>query len=411
MSTNTEALSLPDLPTFPQARPARCPFDPPEDYRDWQQEQGLQLIRLWNGKTAWAVTRYEDIRAALSDPRVSADATHPRMPRLSPVHETITREDNTFIRMDDPEHAQLRKMVTRSFTVKQAEAMRPDIQKLVDERLDQMIRKGQPADLVAEFALPVPSTVIAMLLGVPHTDRAFFQEHSSNQLSMALPAEQARASRHAFSEYLRDLVARKEREPGDDLISRLLDERVATGELTREQLVQMARLLLMAGHETSANMIALGTLTLLRNPDQLALLRDTGDRAVVADVVEELLRYLSIVENNIRRVAREDLTIGGQLVRAGEGLLISLPSGNRDTSFLADDPDRFDIKHNARAHIAFGYGVHQCLGQNLARVELQVALPALLHRLPGLRLAVPFEDVPFRQQMSIYGVTELPVGW
>jgi cytochrome P450 len=313
--------------------------------------------------------------------------------------------------MDDPEHARYRRMLTREFTVRQAEQMRPWIAQLVDDSLEKMISAGQPADLVADFALPVPSLVIARLLGVPYADHEFFQTASKNLFDVTVPADQARESNVELYGYLLDLARRKEREPGDDLLSRLVTERVATGEFTAEQVAGMARLLLVAGHETTANMIALGTLTLLQHPDQLAGLRDTDDPAIVAHAVEELLRYLSIVENLVVRVASEDSTIGGQLVRAGEGLVISLPAGNRNAGFLDGDPDTFDIGRNARAHIAFGYGVHQCLGQNLARVELEVALPALLRQLPGLRLAVPFDEVPFRQQMLVYGLTRLPVVW
>ncbi|CAM5507899.1 cytochrome P450 [Streptomyces canarius] len=173
----------------------------------------------------------------------------------------------------------------------------------------------------------------------------------------------------------------------------------------------MALLMLIAGHETTANTIALGTLALLRHPEQLALLRDTEDPAVIARAIEELLRYLSVVENVVVRVAVDDFTVAGEQIRAGDGLIIGLPAGNRDTTLLPDRPNALDITHNARAHLAFGFGVHQCLGQNLARTELQVAIPSLLRRLPSLALAVPFEEVSFRQQMSVYGVTRLPVTW
>ncbi|MBB5779287.1 cytochrome P450 [Nonomuraea jabiensis] len=225
----------------------------------------------------------------------------------------------------------------------------------------------------------------------------------------ASPQEKGEASGALFA-YLLGLVERKEREPGDDLISRLLTERVATGQLSREEAAMNGMILLFARHETTANMIGLGTLALLQNPDQAARIRDTDDPAVVANAVEELLRYLSIAQDMIVRVATEDLTIGGHLIRAGEAVTVNLPDANRDTVFL-DQPDTVDLARNTRGHLAFGYGVHQCLGQNLARVELQVALPALLRRLPGLRLAVPLEEVKFRHDKSAYGVHELPVAW
>ncbi|MFI1839722.1 cytochrome P450 [Streptomyces olivaceoviridis] len=399
------------LPRFPQARPSACPFDPPQDYQDWRRRDGLQRATLWNGSTAWVVTRYEDIRAVLSDPRVSADARNPGMPRLSPAGEDRTDQEPPFVRLDDPEHARQRRMLTGDFTAKQAAALRPQVQRLVDEALDEMVRKGPPADLLTDFALPVPSRVIAVLLGVPYDDHPFFQSCSNKLLDMSLPAEEVRATSQAFGTYLYTLVESKAAEPGDDLLSRLLAERVETGELTRQQLVSMALLMLIAGHETTANTIALGTLALLRHPEQLALMRDTEDPAVIARAIEELLRYLSVVENVVVRVAVDDFTVAGEQIRAGDGLIISLPAGNRDTTLLPDRPNALDITHNARGHLAFGFGVHQCLGQNLARTELQVAIPSLLRRLPSLALAVPFEEVSFRQQMSVYGVTRLPVTW
>jgi cytochrome P450 len=210
--------------------------------------------------------------------------------------------------------------------------------------------------------------------------------------------------------YLRELVARKEAEPGDDLISRLLREHVAAGDIDRDTVAMNGHILLNAGHETTANMIALGTLFLLRHPDDLARIRDTDDPKVVAGAVEELLRHLTIVHSLVARIAVEDVTIGGQLIRAGEGMVMNLPAGNRDPEFLAE-PDEFDIGRDVRGHVAFGHGTHQCIGQILARAELEIALPTLLRRLPDLQLAVPFEELRFRGDMSIYGVHELPVTW
>ncbi|MGW1784027.1 cytochrome P450 [Streptomyces sp. NPDC002143] len=416
MTTNAEqtapgSTTPGEIPPYPLARAARCPFDPPPAHREWQQEVAPKRVRLWNGETAWMITRYDDIRTLLTDSRVSADSRHSLFPRLSPGQSTLTPDEASFARMDDPEHDRQRKMLTGAFTVRRAEAMSPQIERLTDDLLDAMVAGGQPADLVSEFSLPLPSLVIAVLLGVPYEDHASFQTWSNDQINMALPAEQARASRQKFTAYMGDLVDRKQREPGDDLTSRLVTERLNTGEITRKQLVNNLCTLLLAGHETTANMIALSTLTLLRNPDQLSRLRDTDDRAVWANAVEEMLRYLTIAENAVVRLMQEDITVGGQLIRTGEGLLMGLPAGNRDTAFLAEEPDTVDIGHDTRGHLAFGYGVHQCIGQNLARVELRIAMRALLRKLPGLRLAVPFEEVPFRQKMSVYGVTSLPIAW
>ena len=265
-----------------------------------------------------------------------------------------------------------------------------------------MIDNGLPADLMRDLALPVPSLVISLLLGVPYEDHEFFQHHSTVGLDSRSSDEQKLGAIGALFGYIFELVARKEREPdGDDLISRLVTDYVATGELSRQTAAMNGAILLQAGHETTASMIALGTLALLQHPDELARLRQT-DPAVIANVVEELMCYLTIVHSQVDRVAVDDLTIGGQLICAGDAVLMNLPAGNWDNTFV-DNPDRFDIDRNTRGHLAFGFGVH---GQILARAELQIALGTLVRRLPGLRFAVPPDDLKFQYQ-EIYGIAEL----
>jgi cytochrome P450 len=288
--------------------------------------------------------------------------------------------------------------------------MRPQIQELVDGFLAEMIDSGPPADLVREFALPVPSLVISLLLGVPYEDHEFFQQHSTIGLDSRSTDEQKLAAIGALFGYIYELVGRKEREPGDDLISRLVTDYVATGELSRETAAMNAVILLQAGHETTASMIALGTLALLQHPDELARLRQTDDPAVVANIVEELMRYLTIVHSQVDRVAVDDLVLGGQQIRAGDAVLMNLPAGNWDTAFV-DNPDTLDVDRNPRGHLGFGYGVHQCIGQNLARAELQIALATLVRRLPGLHLAVPPAELTFQDQQEIFGIEKLPVAW
>lgn len=401
MKTSTSADGTTGLPAFPGDRDARCPFDPAPEYREWRETDGLRLVN-WNGHPAWAVSRYEDVKAAMTDPRISA-AVEAQQGSQGPAAKV-------FPRLDDPEHARLRRMLTKDFTVRRVQAMRPRIEESANDFIDTMVASGSPADLVEAYALPVPSLVISLLLGVPYSDHAFFQDITSVLMSRTATAEEKQKANGTIFGYLLDLVGKKEREPDDALISRVIREYVGTGELNRETLAMNSFILLNAGHETSANMIALGTLTLLQNPDTLARIRDTDDPKVVSGAVEELLRHLSIVHSLVARVAKEDIEIGGQLVRAGEVLVMNLPAANRDPAFV-DDPDRLDIGRDTRGHMAFGYGVHQCLGQVLARAELEIALPALLRRLPGLRLAVPLEEIRFRNDMSIYGVHALPVAW
>lgn len=393
-------------PSYPAARSALRPFDPPAEYSDWREQVGLARVTLPTGVTSWVASRAEDVRFMLADPRFSADAAN--MTELMPQ---MRDTPPAFPRMDDPEHARLRRMLTGDFTVKRVAALRPQIAQLVDEFLSGMRATGGPVDLVQAFALPVPSLVISLMLGVPYADHDFFQERSSvmNRLE-ATPQEKMTASGELFG-YLMSLVAQKEKEPGDDLISRLIQQRVASGELDRQGVAMNGMILLFAGHETTANMIGLSVAALLRHPEQAAQLRESTDPAFVGNAVEELLRYLSIAQDMIFRVATEDVILGGQQVRAGDALTANLPAANRDTQVTAR-PDVLDFDRPIRGrHLAFGHGVHQCLGQNLARAELEIALPALLRAFPTLRLAVPFEEIEFRHDMSAYGVHELPVTW
>jgi cytochrome P450 len=386
-------------------RAARCPFDPPPTLKAQQEEAPLTKVRLWDGSTPWLVTRYAEQRALLGDPRVSADITRPGYPSPAPV----STEGLSFILMDDPEHARQRRMVTAAFATKRVAAMRPAVQKIVDDLIDDLLAGPTPVDLVEAFALPVPSLVICELLGVPYADHDLFQEASKTIIKRDATPEQRAAAHGQLSTYLDGLMGEKIANLGDDLLSGLA-ERVEAGELTRHEAAQMGVLLLIAGHETTANMIALGTLALLEHPDQLALLRDSDDPKLVATAVEELLRYLNIVHNGRRRVALEDIEIAGQVIRAGDGLVIPNDIGNRDPAAFGD-PDRLDLQRDARHHVAFGFGVHQCLGQSLARMELQVVYSTLYRRIPTLRLAVDLEQIPFKHNGSVYGVYELPVTW
>lgn len=394
---------LPSL-GIPAARAAGCPFDPAPGVERALREEPVTRATLWDGSSCWLVTRHQDVRLVLGDPRFSADATRPGFPFLTAGGREIIGTDPTFLRMDDPGHARLRRMLTADFMVKKMEAMRPEVQRLTDELLDRMTEGRTSADLVAEFALPLPSLVICLLLGVPYEDHEFFQQHSGVLLNLRSTREEVRAAQDELVGYLVRLAESKRDRPDGAIISRL----VARGDLNSTEIAAMGRLLLIAGHETTANMTALSTLALLRNPDQLARLRD--DPSLIKGAVEELLRYLTIVHNGLPRVATEDVRVGDVTIRAGEGVVCTLNSANRDEDTFPG-ADGLDVGRDARRHVAFGFGIHQCLGQPLARVELQIALETLLRRLPGLRLGIPFEDVPFRHDMGIYGVHALPIAW
>ncbi|MFE7529821.1 cytochrome P450 [Kitasatospora sp. NPDC057542] len=411
---NTISASGTDVPSaevadYPMPRAAGCPFDPPPALRTLQAEAPISRVRLWDGSAPWLVTRYEDVRALLADPRISSESTHPHYPHQTPAMKERRRQSRTFITMDDPEHARLRRMVTAAFAIKHVEALRPAVQKIVDDLIDAMLTRPKPVDLVQAFALPVPSLVICGLLGVPYADHDFFQANSKILVKTTTTPEQARAATQRLIDYLDRLVGDKLTHPADDLLS-MLAERVRVGELSRREAANMGMLLLIAGHETTANMIALGTLALLQHPDQLARVRGSDDPKPIASAVEELLRYLTIVHSGRRRVALADIEVGGVTIHAGEGVVLANDIGNRDPAVFPD-PDRLDVERNPRHHVAFGFGIHQCLGQPLARLELQVVYSTLYRRIPTLRLAVDLDQIPFKHDGTVYGVYELPITW
>ncbi|SEU03901.1 cytochrome P450 [Nonomuraea wenchangensis] len=396
------------LPAFPGVRAASCPFDPPPALRELQKDAPLTRVRLWDGSTAWLVTAYAEQKELLSHPQVSSDITRPGYPLPA---QTLQRPDSpvSFILMDDPEHHRLRRMVQGSFTVRRVEGMRPAVQRIVDDLIDGLLAGPKPVDLVEAFALPVPSLVICELLGVPYADHAFFQENSQVIVKRNVSPEERAAAGGRLNDYLDGLVADKLAHPCDDLLSKVAAQ-VTAGELSRQEAARMGVLLLVAGHETTANMIALGTLALLQHPDQLALLRESDDPALVAGAVEELLRYLNITHRGRHRVALADIEIAGEVIRAGDGLIMANDLGNRDPEVFPD-PDTLDLRRDAHRHVAFGFGVHQCLGQPLARMELQVAYATLYRRVPTLALATDLDRIPFKHDGQVYGVYELPVTW
>jgi cytochrome P450 len=395
------------VPEFPMPRAGRCPFDPPPALKELQEEAPLTKVRLWDGSEPWLVTRYAEQRALLGDARVSSDIDRPGFP---PKASSEGSEGKlSFIMMDDPEHARLRRLVTAPFAIKKVEALRPAVQRIVDGLIDDLLAGPQPVDLVEAFALPIPSLVICELLGVPYEDHEMFQSNTKTMVSSAATPEQRNVATREIAGYLATMIGKRLAAPKDDLLSSIAG-RITTGELDHQQATEMALLLLIAGHETTANMIALGTAALLQHPDQLDLLRETDDPKLVASAVEELLRYLNITHQGRRRAVTEDIEIAGEVIKAGEGIIVVNEIGNRDPEVF-DDPDTLDITRDARRHVAFGFGIHQCLGQPLARMELQVVYGTLYKRIPTLKLACAIEDVKFKHDAFIYGVHELPVAW
>jgi cytochrome P450 len=271
-----------------------------------------------------------------------------------------------------------------------------------------MLDAGTTADLVSAFALPVPSLVICELLGVSYEDREKFQRWTALTIKMDAPIEEVLDAGDRMREFMRELVQHKRSEPADDIISGLIHNSAADPPLTDHELVNIANLLLLAGHETTANMLALGTFVLLERPGQLAALRANPE--LINNAVEELLRYLTIVHTGLFRVTTEDVELAGERIPARSLVVISLPAANRDAGHWPN-PDTLDVTRDRGPHLAFGHGVHQCLGQQLARVEMEVGFAHLLRRLPNLRLTVPAEEIPLRSNMFVYGVYSLPVAW
>ena len=407
-------------------RQQRCPFDPPVGLTRRRTGGPVQPLSLLDDTTAWLVTGFDEAREVLSDSRFSADQVrHPDATQAQPeevaqkraaaergeplqsgAQQIDERRDGMFIFMDPPEHTRLRRLLTGEFTVRRMRALESRMTEIAVEHIDAMRAAGSEADLVSAYALPLPSLIICELLGVDHADRAQFQENTQTGLnSAASPEERARAGAELYA-FIHRLVEHKRHRPADDILSGLLHK--TDPPLTDEQLVDVALVLLGAGHETTANMLGLGTFALLHNPEQLAALR--GDPSLIDGTVEELLRYLSIIQLGVTRVATENITLGGVDLPAGATVVIATPETNRDPAHFSE-PDRLDIRRPRTPHLAFGHGVHQCLGQQLARIEMRVGLTELFARLPNLRLTVPLEEVPLRNEMLIFGVHSLPVTW
>lgn len=389
--------------------PRRHPLDPPPEY-DWLREhEPVVRVRLADGRAAWLITRYDDVRAVYADSvRFSSDRRHPGFPvRLSA---RATYEDNPplLVGMDGAEHAEMRRGLMAEFTNKRIAALRPRIQQIVDRFIDGMLAGDRPADLVAALAVPVPVVVICEHLGVPVTDQAYFRDLTIQLIDPQVAESKRGAVSAELMSYLGDLVAAKDKEPADDLLSRQLRKQREPGSVDRRMLVSQAFLLLVSGHETTASMIQLGVLALLKHPEQLAAIQ--ADAARMPRAVDELLRYFSPVEHITCRVATEDVYLRGVLIRAGDGVIMCGPAANRDGSVFTD-PDRLDTGRAGAHHLAFGHGPHQCIGQNLARAELQVTYGTLFRRIPGLRLAVDFSALRFKLRSNFYGLHELPVTW
>jgi cytochrome P450 len=380
----------------------------PPDYSKLRAECPVAPARFPNGTRGWLVTRYEDVKKVCSDPRFSADTTLPGFPQIYAGQDSAATVNRSLVAEDPPTHGEHRRMVMASFTVKASEKMRPAIADIVNGLIDRLVRLPQPVDLVSEFALPIPITVVCRLLGFPLEGQDFIAERTNVRLAFASTAGDTEQATRELQDYIAKFIVDKEKILDNDLTSSLITEHLHTGELTRDELIDMLQLLLVAGHETTANALSLSIVTLLSHNDALAEI--LADRGMIVNAVEELLRYLSVSQTTVPRLATADLEIAGREIRSGEGVRALTCSANYDESVFPN-PERFDVHRGSRNHLAFGYGIHNCLGQTYARIELQEGLWSLFSRLHNLQLAVPIEDLDVKWDYGVHGLNSLPVTW
>jgi hypothetical protein len=393
---------------YPFERDREHPLEPPAMYLNLLEERPVAKVTLWNGNEAWLVTRHQDVGPILRDPRFSSVTSHANYPTTSPTMAQTKAMDTTFLRLDRPVHTEHRRMWAPYFSPSRMESLRPGVQRIVDQTLDAMLAKPAPLDFIANFALPVPSSVIGELLDVPEGDHEFFQEHANIRISSNSTPEQSRNSTEALHDYWTKLVNERAKDPGVDVVSKLYVSEVLSGNITKDELIGMARLMLTAGHETTGNMIGLGTVLLLQNPDYLARIKD--DPSLTLGAVDDMLRYLTIAHLGLGRVAMEDVTVGDQVIKQGDGVILLVAAANRDPSQF-DNPEVFGAQPGSRKHLAFGGGIHHCLGNPLARLELQIAFDTLFRRAPNLRLVDALRDIDFKFESAFFGVRSLMVEW
>ncbi|MGK5449091.1 cytochrome P450 [Streptomyces radiopugnans] len=392
--------------TFPYQR--ACPFSPPPEYTEMVQEDVSQVTLTGSGLRIWTVTGYHTIRRLLTDPRVSASRKHANFPFYF-IAPPEFRTETSFIGYDGQEHVNTRRKAALTFTSRQVRKLRPRIEEIVDEHIDKMLSMSPPVDMHRVFSLSVPMTVICELLGIPQDKHDFFIKHGTALLGGHSSAEERQAAIVEVNAYVDDLIQLKKREPGDDLLSRAMADYASSGEeYTDRDLFNMVRLLMNGGHETTASQISLGTACLLENPDQLEQLK--ADPDLVKPAVDELIRIATIGDTAVPRVALDDIEIGGKVIRKGDGILCLGMAANRDPEVFPE-PDKVILSRGSRKHLGFGHGVHHCIGADLARLELEIVWSRLFHRIPTLRLAKPFLEIPRKEGAVIYGLWELPVAW
>ncbi|TCB97864.1 cytochrome P450 [Micromonospora zingiberis] len=404
MTLTQEAIEYPFDPVY------QLELDP--RYADLRKAGGPVRVRLPYGGEGWLAVTHADNRTVLSDPRFSRAATIGRdIPRVMPdIRSTLFDDDPVLIDMDPPEHTRLRGLVAKAFTSRRVADLRPRAEQLADRLVDELTAGAQPGNLVESFAVPLPLLVICEMLGVPPAEQAAFRAWISAAPPVSGMSEaEMRAARGMLEGFMQRLIDSRRAAPGDDLISALIAARDEGDRLSERELVVLALTLFVAGYETAADQIGNIVFALLTHPEHFAALK--ADRSLLPGAIEELLRFIPLgASSGFPRMATEDVELSGRRIAAGEVVFAQADSANRDETVF-DRPDELDFRRTPNPHLGFLHGPHHCLGAQLARMELSVALTVLMDRLPGLRLAVPASEVPFRVGRLTRGVEALPVTW
>jgi len=394
---------------LPLPREKKCPFGPAPEVAEIREQGQLVKVTCPTGIDAWLVTRYADVREVMGDPQRFSNHSGQAGHVLANMPPTLPIEEGDFFRMDGPDHVRFRRVFAPAVsTVKRVELFRPMVQRTVDDLLDGLSDVTGPVDLHDRFSKPLTSTVIAELLDVPDADRNLFRRAAETLFSGNTDVDDLAAAEFPLFEYVYGAVAKRKTAPGEDALSVLVTRgQDAERPFTDVELIKMAASLLVAGYDTTASMITYGMLALLDRPEQYTLLRDNP--ATVPSAVEEIVRLLG-VGAGLLRVATVDTEIGGTPIAAGDYVVVAIQAANHDPAQFAD-PERLDVTRKPNAHIGFGHGPHQCVGQQIARLELSTVLATLPRRVPSLRLAVPFGEVQFKTETAVCGPITLPVSW